>query len=262
MKLLNLNVGIKLDNARRVSRFLLQNNADIVTLQEMTRGLEESVFEQFQAKANIEKKIIHHYIYEFFGPLWVGKAVRKNGKTTREFGGLIEQGNHLYSKFPILEATNEFYYKTYSCQNDWTDWEKEDHARALQIAEFKLDKRTFQILNVHGIWTKNKLGDKRTEQQCQFIVQAAKRKNIPTIITGDFNLTPNADSLKILNKNFKNLVSKYKIKSTRPTFEDSIDRGNQIVDYIFVSNDVSVTNFQVPEVAISDHLPLILEFDI
>ena len=95
-----------------------------------------------------------------------------------------------------------------------------------------------------------------------YILEAAKRKNIPTIIVGDFNLFPETKSIGILNKEFKNLIDEYKIKSTRPTFDDGTDKGNNVVDYIFVNDKIKVNEFGVINTNISDHLPLILDFDI
>ena len=56
-----------------------------------------------------------------------------------------------------------------------------------------------------------------------------------------------------------NLIEKYNIESTRPKFDDGLDKGNLICDYIFVNNKVKVKNFRVINTNISDHLPLILE---
>ncbi|MCK5025267.1 MAG: hypothetical protein KAS15_01655, partial [Nanoarchaeota archaeon] len=91
---------------------------------------------------------------------------------------------------------------------------------------------------------------------------AAKRKDIPTIIVGDFNLFPESKSIQILNKEFRNLIDEYNITTTRPDFVDSRDVGNNVVDYIFVNDKIKVNNFKVFNTIISDHFPLILDFDI
>jgi endonuclease/exonuclease/phosphatase family metal-dependent hydrolase len=43
---------------------------------------------------------------------------------------------------------------------------------------------------------------------------------------------------------------------------DSLESGNNIVDYMFVSDGIQVKNFEVLQTGISDHLPLLLEFDL
>jgi endonuclease/exonuclease/phosphatase family metal-dependent hydrolase len=66
----------------------------------------------------------------------------------------------------------------------------------------------------------------------------------------------------MLEKKFKNLIKEFAIKSTRPDFKDDLDKWDNVVDYIFVDDKIKVNNFEVINTNISDHLPLILDFDI
>jgi endonuclease/exonuclease/phosphatase family metal-dependent hydrolase len=99
-------------------------------------------------------------------------------------------------------------------------------------------------------------------RQCEYLVAAVARRDMPTIICGDFNLTPDCASIQYLDKHFRNLTTEFSIQSTRPDFKDAIDTGNEIVDYIFVDKRISVNDFSVIETDVSDHFPLILDFDI
>lgn len=263
MKLLNLNIGIKLDNAEIVAKFINENNPDVICIQEIVRHLEPSVLNKYKSKYEIERGLNTSYKYSFFGPLWITNAYLEHGEIQESFGGFIEQGNEVISKYPIITATNEHFYKQYELALDWTNWQNEDCARSLQIVEIQPPiGNPFQIINIHGIWTKDKKGDERTIKQCKFVVEAAKRKKIPTIITGDFNLFPDTPSIAILNKEFKHLINEFNIKSTRPDFKDNVDSGTNVVDYIFVSQGIKVNNFEVVNTDISDHLPLILDFEV
>ncbi len=114
---------------------------------------------------------------------------------------------------------------------------------------------------MHGIWNKDKLGDFRTIAQSEFILSKIKQ-NVPCIVTGDFNLLPNTKSIKMIDEKMTNLIKVYGIKSTRPTFDDGLDKGNLVCDYIFVNNKVKVKDFKVIDTNVSDHLPLILDFEI
>lgn len=49
-----------------------------------------------------------------------------------------------------------------------------------------------------------------------------------------------------------NLVEKYNIKSTRPKFDDGLDKGNLVCDYIFVNYKVNVNDFRVIDTNTSD----------
>jgi len=262
MKLLNINIGIKIDNTSEVAEFIKKENADIVAIQEIVRHLEDEVFDEFKSKLGVEKVVGGMYPNRFFGPLWITDAFRKEGKIHRDFGGLIEQGNEILSKYPITQAVNEHFYKSYEYALDWTNWKKEDHGRALETVELNVDGKLLQILNIHGIWTEDKKGDERTLRECEFVVDKAKQKNIPTIITGDFNLLPETESIKLINNEYLNLIDKFGIKSTRPDFDDGLETGRNVVDYIFVSNDIQVNNFKIVETNITDHLPLLLDFEV
>ena len=90
----------------------------------------------------------------------------------------------------------------------------------------------------------------------------ALEDDTPTILAGDFNLAPDTESVAIVNKQLTNLISKYNIKYSRPDFADRVDRGLNVVDYVFVNNKIKVNDFKVIDTHISDHLPLVLDFDI
>ncbi len=262
MKLLNINIGIRIANTEQISDLIIEQNADFVSLQEVVRNLDKKVFPQFKSKEGIEKAVRYMYPYSFFGPLWITNKVIKNSEVTRDFGGYVEQGNELLSKYPIESALNEFFYKSYELKYDWTDWEQTDHGRALLITDLKIGSGSLRILNIHGIWTKDKHGDERTIRECEFIIKKALEKEVPTIVVGDLNLLPDTASIKILDNHLKNLVKDYKIKTTRPDFKDHLESGLNIVDYIFVNRMVKVKHFQTINSDVSDHLPLLMEFDL
>lgn len=262
MKLISFNIGIKIDNSKQVGDFIKSHAPDFVAFQEIIRNIDGSVYDMYKSQLHIKKIVGKELPYYFFGPLWITDAVRKNGKIHRNFNGYVEQGNEIISRFPIQKATNEHYYKKYSLELEWSDFHTEDHPRSIQIVEFYINNKTLQILNLHGIYSKDKKDSYRTLEQCKYILDVAKRKNVATIITGDFNLFPDTESIKILSKEFRNLINEYKIKSTRPNFNDGTDIGNNVVDYIFVSNNIKVNDFYVIDTNISDHLPLFLDFDL
>lgn len=259
MKLLNLNICIKLDNTKKIIDFLKKEEAEIITIQEAMHGVEETCFPMYQSANELVQ--LEEYPYSAFAPLFVASGVTKNGKVTRDFGGKAEQGTLLLSKYSIKEHENEFYYKEYRYEYDATNFRKEDWCRSIQNAIVKVNDKELQIINVHGIWNEGKTGDERTIAQSEFILSKL-RKDLPVIVVGDFNLLPTSDSIKMLNQELINLIEEYQIESTRPHFDDGLDKGNIVCDYIFVNDLVKVNHFQVLESNASDHLPLLLDFEI
>lgn len=262
MKLLNINISDKFDRTKQIGILLKKINPDIITFQEVLRHVDDSVFSEYKIESKIKTILANTYPYMFFGPLWMSDSHNEYGKVIKNYGGNVEQGNLIFSKHVIKKSENLFFHKDYMKINDWTKWEIDDHPRAIINSEISIKDKLLQIINVHGIWTKDKKGDKRTIKQCRFIVESALKKNIPTIITGDFNLFPETESIQIINKHFTNLIDKFKIKTTRPDFKDNIDVGNNVVDYIFVNSKIKVNDFKIINTDISDHFPLYLDFEI
>lgn len=262
MRLLDLNIAIKMPNTVQVIEFLKSQDADFIALQETVQPLEGSVYPEYQTHTDIEQALRLTHPYGFFGPIWVGDAFRGQGIPECRFGGHIQQGLDIFSKHAFVGGTHEFFYKHFEYMIDWSNWRQEDHGRAVQIALFEIEGRPLQLLNLHGIWTHDKRDDDRTLAQCQYLVEAARRREIPTIITGDFNLLPDTDSIQIMSDSFRNLIREYDVRSTRPAFRDELDTGGKVIDYMFVSDDIEVRKFGPVQVSISDHLPLVLDFEI
>lgn len=259
MKLLDLNIGIKLNNNDEVIKLINTLNPDLCAFQEAMNDTEDSCFDMFKSMNKIIE--LKNYPYNAFAPLFIANGITKNGSMVRDFGGQAEQGSLLISKYIIKEHKNQFYYNEYRYEYDATKFREEDWCRSVQNAIIEIDGKELQIINVHGIWNKDKLGDERTVMQSEFILNNI-RKDIPVIVVGDFNLLPDTDSIKLLNNKLNNLMDKYGIKSTRPTFDDGLDVGNLVCDYVFVNDKVIVNDFKVINSNISDHLPIILDFDI
>ena len=93
-------------------------------------------------------------------------------------------------------------------------------------------------------------------------------KNGPKIIGGDFNLMPDTISVKMFEKwGYRNLIREFGIKSTRnriswEQFKDQPGFVKQyFADYAFITKEIKVDGFSVPDLEISDHLPLVLDFE-
>src|SRR3989344_5229147 len=254
MKIISFNIGIKIDNASKVKEYLKTQNVDIVCLQEVVRPLEPEVFQMYRSEEEIRNFLKESYPYYFFAPEWIANRLTKStGGGNREFGGMIEQGKLILSKYPIIHGYNYFYYKTYEFDCDRTKFhEGDDHGRALQVVKVDINGTVIQIGNVHGSYSSDKLDTDRSLIQSGFILEKLQEQRHPTILLGDFNVLPDTKSVTIINKEYTNLNDKFNVSSTRPN--------GQIIDYIFTSKDMSTQKLVVDEVNISDHHPLIMEF--
>lgn len=143
--------------------------------------------------------------------------------------------------------------------------EVEGHFKVQILALGQQDK-IFSIMNFHGIALP---GDKRDSPQrllqSEQLVKVWQSLATPAkILCGDFNLNPDTKSIGILDKVSHNLIKEFNIQNTRNQISwDKYPGSKQhFADYTFVSNAVKVKSFEVPYNEVSDHLPMVLQFEI
>ena len=138
----------------------------------------------------------------------------------------------------------------------------------LQYASAQVDGKKLWLGNLHGkTHPGHKLDTPARLKQSKIIIDFFKTKKEAKIIGGDFNLLPQTKSIKMFEEGgYVNLIKEYKISTTRNRLAWNQLKKNEekqlFADYVFVSPEVKVKNFSVPNLEISDHLPLILDFEI
>lgn len=186
--------------------------------------------------------------------------------------------NSLYfrgASLPVPYGIATFVKKTLSVENisGFLTWEKShisdepiepSNGNFLHL-DVKNPSDNFTVGNLHGYLT-FKSGKRDSPV---LIYQARKisdffeknRESTKHILIGDFNLHPSAESLTIFEKNLRNLIKEYDIKTTRNSnYKDMEKYEDYIADYCFVSKNVTVESFKVLPNIVSDHQPLYLEF--
>jgi len=269
IKLLSLNTSLFDTNNEKLSQFLKETAFDIVCLQEVTRKVDKCAFDAFISKDAVDKAT-PKLKNSFYAPNWSLSYFKQHnfhGKEIFEcdFGGQIECGNYIKSKFEITEGKSIFLQKSFSYIVDWEAEEKHpgEEPRMVQIVDLKItDTQKVRIINYHGIWSKNKLGTERTLLACQKIAKLAMEVPFPALICGDFNLFPDTESMQVFANNFTNLVDTYNVMCTRPKSNELSASKRNVVDYIFVSKGIEIKSFNVIHSDVSDHFPLVLEFSI
>lgn len=133
------------------------------------------------------------------------------------------------------------------------------HARNLQYITIQADAGPRVIMNFHGLWNGKGKGDcdERLEQSDN-IIEFVKSRTEQVVLCGDFNLTPDTESLrKIEASGLRNLISAFGVISTRTSLYTKPER---YADYAFVSPEITVKEFKVLPDEVSDHAPLYLDF--
>jgi len=138
------------------------------------------------------------------------------------------------------------------------------------FSKMNIGEKKFWIGNVHG---KTLPGDKFDTpirlKQSQKIIDFFADKNEPKIIGGDFNLEFDTKSVKMFEEaGYKNLIKDFDIKTTRNELSWKQFRNTPgfvqqyYADFCFTSPEIKIKGFNVPDIEVSDHLPLILDFEI
>lgn len=134
------------------------------------------------------------------------------------------------------------------------------HARNLQYVSLKNGATQETIMNFHGLW--NGRGKSNTPErivQSERIIEFLRSRNEPFVLVGDFNLTPETESLKMLEYGgIRNLVTELGITSTRTNL---YAKPGKHANYVFVSPGITVRDFKVLPDEVSDHAPLYLDFE-
>lgn len=129
----------------------------------------------------------------------------------------------------------------------------------VEYLQFHYGEKKYTICNLHGHWTPNFKGDNPARlEQSQNIKKLLDGFDGAKILCGDFNVAPDTQSIAILETSMKNLIKEYKITSTRSHL---YTKEVKFSDYIMVSSEIRVKKFEVIQDVVSDHLPLLLEFD-
>lgn len=200
-----------------------------------------------------------------FSPVQLG--VSPNGDTNdhTSFG----LGIFIKTKFKI-QNTGDFF--IVGDQSSYIKGKADTLPFKMQHAQFLVEKTLLTICNVHGTaWPVDKLDSQERLEQSKKILNFVKSQTGEKIITGDFNLFPQTQSITMFEQNgFGNLVKEFKISTTRgslirklhPEYYAPGRIFQEFADYTLVSPGIKVKNYTVPDLPISDHLPLLMEFKI
>lgn len=136
-----------------------------------------------------------------------------------------------------------------------------DLPRNIHCLKIKVNGKEILLGNFHGYWIPGpKIDTPESMAQSESIRKIYDSFKGPKIIAGDFNLRPDTKSMQMFEDEMKNLIKEFKIKGTRSIHYKKTQ--DTFADYVLVSKEINVKNFEVPDLPISDHLPMILEFSL
>jgi endonuclease/exonuclease/phosphatase family metal-dependent hydrolase len=134
--------------------------------------------------------------------------------------------------------------------------------RRLQLTELRTPAGSLLVANYHGIARPGtKLDSDERLEQSRAIRRVLDAHDGPVVLVGDFNLLPDTESVRLLEQGLRNLVIERAIPSTRSRLNPyfGTPREQPHANYAFITPELQVVDFAVPDIQVSDHLPLILD---
>lgn len=250
VKLLCLNVWIGGVLFPEMVEFLQSQQADILLLQEVFNGEDETLAPQYRTYTELLKQLAmpHGVFAPAFTEIVDGKE--------------IVQGNAVLSRFPLEEISTVYYDVPFGVrQNERSAFHLSP--RNLQHVLVHLPEKNLHVLNTQGIWGEDGNDSERRLLMSQKIVDEVG-SNTPLVLGGDFNIRSHTQTIYNIESRLRNLFQdelqttfniKRKDLAKYPGFADAV------VDMLFVSEDIQVLSKSCPEVDVSDHLPLVCEME-
>ena len=210
-------------NLTKIVDFIKSVNPDIIGLIEVDSGSFRSE-KNNQAQA-IAWELQHHHIYQ---------SKYSASSIVQRVPLLNKQGNAILTNREIV--SRKFHYFSEGIKRLVIELELTELSIFLVHLSIKFRHRQYQLHDLHTM---------------------IKNVKKPVIVSGDFNVLWG-------NRELQLFLAATQLKNAnsygQPTHPSRVPRRQ--LDYIFHSPQVKITDFQIPHITLSDHTPLVCDFEI
>ena len=244
---LNLWCGGKL--LEPLHAFLRQERPDVLAAQEVCESDDPTAPPNFRSSETLTRVLRHpHYS---FSPAF--RDLRPEGA--------CENGNAVFSRFPIRETHAVFYDVPYNSARRETN-DSSDTPRNLQHAVIDVDGRTtVNVFNTQGVWGFDGEDNSRRLAMSETIVREITGKP-RVILAGDFNVREGTQTIAAIERRLTNVFKGERRTSFNMQHKTGGGFATAVVDFVFVSSDIRVLSHEAPDADVSDHQPLVCEFEV
>jgi len=234
--------------------FLIREKPDLVTLQEVSSG-KVNLFSDTSIN-------LFEYLKEKIGLFGFFSQDQKLKEDANS-----KFGNAVFSRWPIkstkvliLKKFRPLTLEEFGNSKYWPYV-----TRTLIDAVISLNSKTVHLMSWHGAWIAPPQDTPENLRQAKLIVnylQGLNKNQQPFLLGGDLNVTPNTKVINMINSVANNLMINSPFEyTTHPKIHKIVPR-KFLVDYIFSSKHFKILSLDVPEVTISDHLPVVAELEL
>lgn len=266
MKAIQINVQ-EFTYYEALKSYLIAMDADIICMQEAWSG--SFSCEPWKNEKSLADELWYVYV------IW--KCIEDVGVKDSY------RGNVILSKFPVLESSVDYLphfgsilQRDIKKDTDWLDPSLFDDRKKLweywQTVPFPVTSCLLKL--PHGILhcctvhfpASPKCKETDIMNLCsEYLLESlAYRNDYPTLLTWDFNIQIDAWCMSSVKKKYHHVNTIHTNtlnKSVHPWFKNDIPDSGYMVDHIFV-RWLAIKNWRVDTVTISDHYPMVVEFDL
>ena len=251
LKFIQINIfkGKYLDD---LLNFLEREKPDVVSMQEVTAG---------QMNACDDKSVS---LYDVIANK-LGYSGVYNGDLKLEGDPKSSFGNAVLTRLPVLgshvEVLHDFRAVTmHEFLSEPAIWAQVPRQVLDLIVD--VDGKKVHTMSWHGAWTAPPQDTEETIRQAKKIAEYLISLNEPFILGCDSNELLQSETIQTINEVAVNIMEGSGIlQTTHPKIHKIVPRG-YLVDYVYTSKDIKVNSVEVPQVTISDHLPVVADLDV
>ena len=165
----------------------------------------------------------------------------------------MEQGNVILSRYPIVKAETKLLHGEYI---DSMIFEQgDDHAYFAQKIWLE---NGLCVVNYHGYWLPNPIGDDETVRCMQLVADWIKEETGPVVMCGDLNVIAESPAMRTLDF-LTDLTPQNNVKTTLQNLKFVKDVA---CDHILINDQVTAKNFTVHDNLVSDHKTISAEIEL
>ncbi len=169
----------------------------------------------------------------------------------------IEYGIVILSKVPFLSVEEKVILGEYAVADSVVNFDSAINNHRYTAQKVMLENGLV-IVNYHGYWQKDPLGNETTVECMERVAEMMKNENAPVVMCGDLNVIAESPAMRKLDF-LKDLTAENHVKTTLRNLRFVKDVP---CDHILVSDGVVYENFEVIDAYASDHKALAVEISI
>lgn len=156
--------------------------------------------------------------------------------------------NSFWRSLPVLNKQGNAFLARDRIRNETFHFFKQGMKRL--VIELELDQVVFYLVHLAVV-------ARTRQQQLGSLFQLVKQTSKPCIVAGDFNALWGEQEIDLF---LAATGLKSANASSLPTYPSN--RPSRHLDFILYSPGIEIRNFFIPRIQLSDHLPLVVDFDV